>query len=256
MIICFTGTGNSLQVARMLADALGDAIEMIPSAPGLTPPAGERLIWVFPVYSWGVPPVVLRQMKAMADAAFAGREHYCVMTCGDDAGLTDSMWRRAIQRRGGADMGIWSVQMPNTYVLMKGFDTDPDDVARRKLEHAPGRVAEIAKRIAARGRETDVVAGGWAWVKTRIIYPWFVRFAMSPRPFHPNEGCVGCRKCAESCPLGNITMTAAGTPAWGRDCALCLRCYHVCPRHAVVYGKATSGKGQYLNPIFHRRRGS
>ena len=32
---------------------------------------------------------------------------------------------------------------------------------------------------------------------------------------------------------------------------MCLRCYHICPRRAVAYGKSTATKGQYLNPDFH-----
>jgi len=32
------------------------------------------------------------------------------------------------------------------------------------------------------------------------------------------------------------------------DCTSCLACYHVCPQHAVQYGKKTKGKGHYFNP--------
>lgn len=61
-----------------------------------------------------------------------------------------------------------------------------------------------------------------------------------------------------SVPVRNITMQPAPAdktgrvrkrPSWGQDCAGCLACYHVCPRHAVMYGKATVGKGQYMNPM-------
>ena len=37
-------------------------------------------------------------------------------------------------------------------------------------------------------------------------------------------------------------------PHWGNRCAMCLRCYHSCPRNAVAYGKATAGKGRYMAP--------
>ena len=35
----------------------------------------------------------------------------------------------------------------------------------------------------------------------------------------------------------------------GMDCTSCLACYHVCPKHAVQYGRRTKRKGQYLNPM-------
>ena len=64
----------------------------------------------------------------------------------------------------------------------------------------------------------------------------------------PIRDCTGCGGCARSCPLGNIAMQPGGTPHWGNRCAMCLRCYHSCPRNAVAYGKATAGKGRYMAP--------
>ena len=34
----------------------------------------------------------------------------------------------------------------------------------------------------------------------------------------------------------------------GNGLTSCLACYHVCPKHAVQYGRRTKRKGQYLNP--------
>ena len=60
MILYFTGTGNSRRVAGQLSELLGDTtVQLAPSLRGSTLPlpAGDiRVIWVFPVYSWGVPP--------------------------------------------------------------------------------------------------------------------------------------------------------------------------------------------------------
>jgi len=43
-------------------------------------------------------------------------------------------------------------------------------------------------------------------------------------------------------------MMMGRKPVWGMDCTSCLACYHVCPQHAVQYGKRTKDKGQYFNP--------
>lgn len=243
MILVFSGTGNSMSVARQLADRLGDRVSVYPDVAEAA--GGERVVWVFPVYSWGVPPVVKKWMDAAAPKLGASGRHYAVMTCGDDAGLAGRMWRRLAAGHGWTPAGEFTVIMPNTYVLMKGFDTDPVEIAEAKLAAAPAAVAKIAEAI---GRGTDAgdntVKGRFAWLKTAVIYPWFVRHAMSPRPFHPDGGCVGCGLCARSCPLGNIRMENR-RPCWGDNCALCLRCYHVCPHRAVAYGKATRGKSRH-----------
>ncbi|MCC8175843.1 MAG: EFR1 family ferrodoxin [Bacteroidales bacterium] len=255
MIFTFTGTGNSLYVAQMLAKHLGERITLIrdelatePGRRSINLRDERRVIWVFPIYSWGVPPVVKRFIRSVRFHAADGLGHHMVATCGDDSGLADKIWRRLISRRGWTPMGAYTVIMPNTYTLMKGFNVDPPKLARQKLEAAPKRVEAIAGYIKGGLMETQVTRGRWAWIKTKWIYPWFQRHAMSPKPFHTTDACVGCGECARACPLENIVMYKR-RPTWRDDCALCLRCYHICPNHAVAYGRATASKGQYLCPF-------
>lgn len=259
MIAVFSGTGNSMRVARQFSRILGDELLEMPVC--LPIPGQERVIWVFPVYSWGVPPVVLKAIRQTPSVA--GAPAYMVCTCGDDVGLTDRIWAKAVEARGFRPMGAFSVQMPNTYVLMKGFDVDSDELATKKVEESSARIETIAAAISestltGKSCTDDMVRGSFPWIKSRIIYPWFKRYAMSPEPFFADERCVGCEKCVRYCPLENISMDpATDRPLWGSNCALCLRCYHICPTHAVCYSTATRGKGQWqgclseLNPKTH-----
>lgn len=247
MILCFSGTGNSRYVADMLAERLNDRLTHYPDVPADVK-CGERVVWVFPVYSWGVPPVVKQWARDIADVLATTGNHYAVMTCGDEAGNADRRWRRLMSELKLTAADVYTVIMPNTYVTMKGFDVDTPEIAQAKLDAAPETVEQVAHQIDGKQHTGKVwqhyVRGPWAGIKTSIIYPWFVRYAMSPRPFHSTDTCVGCGLCARSCPTLNITM-ADRRPHWGDKCALCLRCYHICPHHAVAYGKATRDKGRY-----------
>ena len=252
MIAVFSGTGNSLYVAGLLSKKLGDEVVRLPMADKRLEVTDGRLIWVFPVYSWGIPPVLKKWIDRMVIPGGHKLKHFAVMTCGDDCGNTDRMWRDALSRHAWHGLSAYSVQMPNTYVLMKGFDVDSVELAQQKVNAAPARVDDIAMRIDEESKrftledyfiENDIVRGSYPGIKTSIVYPWFKHFAMSPKPFHANDECIGCEICAKTCPLENIRMEN-GRPKWGKNCALCLRCYHICPRHAVQYGKATQGKGQ------------
>lgn len=254
MIVYFTGTGNTQRVALRLAELLGDAVhelspdELCSPADAVLETCNSHIIWAFPTYSWGVPPVVAHVMENVrlgTQAAVA--LHFMVTTCGDDMGYADRQWRKILTSRGLQCAGAYAVIMPNTYVCMSGFDVDSAQVAQRKLLDAPQRVDNIARAIAAwkPGDDGMPIRGRFPWIKTRAIYPWFVRHDMSPRPFRATDACVSCGLCARKCPMANISM-ASGRPKWGEQCALCLRCYHICPQHAVHYGSKTLKKGQYL----------
>lgn len=261
MIIYFTGTGNSRLVAERLHECYhpddkqrnklycleGDRL-LHPGRQLLETADGSLVIWVFPVYSWGVPPVVLRFIDKVRFKGAEKARHYMVCTCGDDVGRTDDQWRHHIGRRGWTPRGAFSVTMPNTYVCMKGFDVDSPDIEAGKLVAMPGRVEEIRRALDRGFSDSDLIRGSWAWWKTNLVYGLFRAFKMSPLPFRADpERCTSCGLCARQCPMLNIKLKDR-RPQWGPACAMCLRCYHHCPVKAIAYGKETDGKGQYKLP--------
>lgn len=256
MILCFSGTGNSLYVATKLAKLLNEQVEELQGEILINPASinrdfrtENRIIWVFPIYSWGVPPIVANFINNTPIRISDNSPHYMVCTCGDDIGNAHSHWRKLITNRGWHPQNAYSVQMPNTYTLMKGFDVDSKELEQHKLSNAPIHIREIAHKIKIGDNSDDVERGNWAWVKTAIIHPFFKHFCISPRQFRINNKCISCGKCANACPLNNIKISN-NTPRWNNNCALCLRCYHICPTQAIEYGNATKGKGQY-NTLMH-----
>jgi ferredoxin len=250
MILYFSGTGNSRWVAMQLASLLEDIAHDI--AETLKDVTDSKIIWVFPIYSWGLPPVVKQFIRNQRLKFHPETVHHMVCTCGDDIGFAHELWRKEIRKNHlGVAGDAFSVIMPNTYTLMKGFDVDTPEIKNQKLLAASDRVKYVARQISShQSRQefiTDVTKGSWAWMKTHVIYPYFMRFCMSPKLFHATHDCISCGRCAKECPLHNIVMIER-QPKWGGNCTMCLRCYHTCPQHAVAYGKATRCKGQYLHP--------
>lgn len=83
------------------------------------------------------------------------------------------------------------------------------------------------------------------FLKSGFINSIFYGFLVNADGFHIQEAkCVGCGKCAELCPLNNITLTG-GKPAWGKRCTHCMACIHRCPTEAIEYKRNTQSKLRY-----------
>lgn len=248
MIYYYSGCGNSRMVAGMLADELSERTVFIPEAdrnrdyvPELAD--GEALGFVFPVYCWAPPRLVLdfvSRLQLNARPSYI----YAVMTYGDEAGLAEQVFRKALKRLGLELDACFGMVMPETYVNLKGMKLDTPELARTKITDARGLVPTVAARIRVHDRCSDVHVGGSAWLKTYAVRPFFYRFLVDDRHFHITDDCIGCGTCAEVCPLENIVISG-GRPHWMGNCTTCNACYHNCPTGAIRFGKATEGKGQY-----------
>ena len=251
MIFYFSGTGNSKHVAEQLAAMLGERLVAIAEAVAegtltFALAEGESVGWVFPTYSWGPAPVAADfasrvQLQGCCDHTYC----YMVTTCGDEVGETVTMFAKSL---GNIRLkAAFSVQMPNNYILLPGFDVDDKALERSKVEASAARIKAVAEAIAAQREIIDVVVGPWRRLKSRLIYPLFRRFAMSDKAFAANaDVCTRCGLCACVCPANNITLDGGSLPRWHGNCTMCLSCIHRCPVRAIEYGKATRSKGRYF----------
>lgn len=248
MIFYFSGCGNSKFLAESLGERLQQELIFIPKAEDsyhIAP--DEPLGFVFPVYSWAPPRLVVEFLRRVK-LTLGGNNHvFMAVTCGDECGLTDSLFAKALQRHQGLKLNAaYSVQMPETYINLPGFKLDTPENAQRKIDAAKVRIEEIARHIARKEEEVDVVVGGASWIKSHPVRALFNGILISDKPFRLHDNCVGCGICEQCCPVGNIKLDSNGRPVWQHHCVGCMGCYHHCPQNAIHFGKQTIGKGQYF----------
>ena len=179
------------------------------------------------------------QLKAKPDYL------YFACTCGDNCGLTEKVFRKAVEEKGWHLSACFSVQMPETYIGMPGFKLDTPENAQRKIDKANDLLKRNIPRLINKECFSEIIVGSLAWLKTYLVNPGFNRSATDDSKYRVSEACIHCGKCVETCPLKNITLEN-GHPKWHGHCTMCMGCYHHCPVNAIQYGKATVGKGQYV----------
>jgi NAD-dependent dihydropyrimidine dehydrogenase PreA subunit/flavodoxin len=255
MIFYFSGCGNSRHVAETLAEGLDDTLVFIPEAARegryeYSLAEGESLGFVFPIYAWAPPRLVLDFIEKMAvkvgPSTGSGTLTYIYFacTCGDQSGLTEKVFRKAMAKKKWSLSACFSVQMPETYIGMAGFKLDSEESMKRKFEATDATLTRNIPRLKAKERFSEMTKGGAAWLKTYVVNPGFNRMATDDTKYLSTEACIHCGKCVEVCPLKNVTFED-GRPKWNGNCTMCMSCYHHCPVNAIQYGKATMGKGQY-----------
>ena len=255
MIFYFSGCGNSRHVAETLAAGLNDTLIFIPEAARegryeYTLAEGESLGFVFPIYAWAPPKLVLGFVQKLnikvGPSTGSGTLPYTYFacTCGDNCGLTEKVFRKVLEEKGWHLSACFSVQMPETYIGMPGFKLDTPENAKLKIDRADNLLIRNIPRLINKESFSEMVVGGLAWLKTYLVNPGFNRSATDDSKYLSTEVCIHCGKCVEACPLKNITLEE-GRPKWNGNCTMCMSCYHHCPVNAIQYGKATVGKGQY-----------
>lgn len=246
MILFYSGPGNTRYIARQVAQALDEHdLRFIPelAREGHTTLRVEGALGIFfPVYAWAAPRLVT---DYIARLSFSRRPDYIYMVCtaGDEAGLTEQLFRQALARKGLKLDAAFSVIMPETYINLPGFRLDSDEAAREKLSRATATVGLIAEAVRQRRQISAVERGSMAWLKSRIINSLFYRLIITDLKFRSDERCTACGQCARVCPLLNITV--ATRPEWHGRCTNCMACYHACPVNAIRFGRQTDGKGQF-----------
>lgn len=246
-IYYYTGTGNSLEIARSLAEKLPDSqLRSLATAyrEGHLDLEADVVGFVFPVYFFGIP-VAFRRL--LEKAQWRGGQHvFAVANYGGMPGGALYQTAELIEKNGGLLASGYLVRMPDNYLPIysapsQAVQTRDFDALKRQI---PGMAADILARKASGIEKSKLRIDRYI---SPLTYPAVYKFKEMDRHYWLTEACNGCGICAQTCPFDNIRM-AEQKPQWQHQCEMCMRCIHICPQKAIQYKKGTLKKGRYIHP--------
>lgn len=249
MIFYFSGTGNSLYVAKKLYE--DDGSELVDMGEALSEKCfnyevnpGEKIGFVFPVYFYGLPTVVVEFLESLHIKSKEKPFIYTVITCAGSIGNADRTLGKMLEERNLELNSSFSVTMPNNYNIMSNLP----DVQKQSiiLQNAEREIEEIFKALKER-TEGDFAKHGYLSMFTPIVYPIYGIYR-NTKKFYATQDCNNCGSCEEMCPSGVIQIKN-GTPTWTNEkCSHCSSCINRCPTGAIQYGNSTMKRRRYVNP--------
>lgn len=245
-ILYFTGTGNSLWLARKIGERLEGCTVL--SMVGLNElnifKESDVIGLVFPVYVWGVPAPVLEAVNKLSGCTSS--YFFAVASNGGQVANTLVQLKKVMKHSGLKLHTGLQIRMPSNYIPWGG----PEDVneQRKMFSTAEKKIEALVDTI--RGKTSGTIERGTIWQRllSATVYPLlFPLVKKMDSKFYADDKCNACGICSKVCPSLNITYHNK-RPVWNHKCEQCFACLQWCPKKAIQYGKKTVQYERYHHP--------
>ena len=260
MVLYFSATGNTRFIAEELADRLGDeTINLLNRIrhKDHSPIRSEKpFVICVPVYVCEVPSFIADLIRS---TPFEGNKNvYFIFTSGGYSGISSFLARRLVKRKGLNYMGSADFKMPRNYIANNTYPELSVSEIKQRIEDSYKLIPEIAGLIA--DEQMLIKRSKHVWLFELIITipftPVWTRIKQGVKKFRVDDRCIGCRKCANLCPVNVIRSDENGRPVWdAKMCAHCMSCIQNCPTEAIEYGDITPSKKRYTFDRYDFRKG-
>ena len=264
-IYYFSGTGNSLAVARDIAVRLeGKLISMAATmSTAKLETVADVIGIVFPVHNvvnGGVPSIVRTFLSRLENVT--STYIFAVCTCGGGSGDALPNIKRSIEAKGGKLAAGYTVKMPfncppftqseEQVKRYQEWNQNLDEICKTVLEKKKINIKTINPIIQALlyplGQIMHYsIQNNYRKLAKESKATFDDAVRLIDNSYYLGENCDGCGICVKVCPVNNIEIIN-DKPAWQHHCESCLACLVWCPRKAIYGGILSSKAERYHHP--------
>lgn len=226
MIFYFTGTGNSLYVAKQL-DAERISIPQALKQENMTFEAPAIGV-VCPVYGHEMPGMV---KEFLQKATFQTSYFYLILTYGRIHGGAAELAKQALAACGKKADYINVIMMVDNF--LPSFDMT-EQIAMNPEKKIEEHIAAIKADIEAKKCwKSPVTQEDRDWHQTYLAGQAKVPADFWKHLYRVTEDCIGCGICTKVCPAGCIHLENQKAVHTMENCQVCMACVHHCPKNAI-----------------------
>lgn len=240
MLFYFTGTGNSLYIAKQI-EANPVSIPQIIHHSDLNFSADQIGI-VAPIYGHEMPLMVKEFLRK---AKFDTDYFYIILTYGNRHGGAAELAYQLCTEFGIQPKYINVIMMVDNW--LPSFDMNEQVKLDKKIEeHLANIISDIQKNRELISPVTDTDrAAHFQFLEGMKSLPTDVWQHL----FRVTDACIGCGLCTKVCPSSSIHVDNGKAVYIPGNCQTCLACVHLCPQKAIQLNISEKNpNARYRNP--------
>ena len=247
-IYFFTGTGNSLKMAKDLNEKLEHS-ELIPIAKvwemEKLESISDKVGFIFPLYYSGLPKIVFDFITKL-DVSKSTYFFTIITSSGDINEQPLQQLGKILESKSKKLNAGLDIIMPNNYII--GYNVHPEEMQKEFFKNARKKIEIISKLVKHKEDNlTQDIFEKDISRSERVNQTFREEVYESDKSFYADVNCNSCGICEKVCPVNNLILIK-GRPKWHHKCQQCLACINFCPEKAIQFDANTLNTGRYHHP--------
>ena len=241
IVFFFSGTGNSLKVAKDISKELENCeIASMAKLPNLTKQY-DSIGFVYPTYFWGLPKKVIEFIKNINLENNKKAYFYAITTYGGSVGNAVYQLYELLLKKHNIKLNYGQkLQMFSNYVIIYDMSKKINEITKKSNEKLIPIINSIKMK---KNNRVNKLTKIFEFINKDFIK----KVSNMDKDYTVNDNCTGCTICEKVCPVKNIEMIN-NKPQYKHHCENCIACIQFCPQKAINYKNATQNRRRYTNP--------